>query len=224
MRKGARSNLVLALTVALVVVEWRGRASATVRQQGCSPVGVNVDTTGADYPVGPFDSRGYGEVILCPDTVVTSITFWQPPFQQSFEYYARMYVTGVDTTGRPTNSNIYYVGPTLHGVDTDTVHPSPIVFTFNPPLVLPGAGRYFFDVKADDGFSCAADFALLADTTNRYPDGVGWWTGKLCDPCCPGSSGFVKPGFDMIFDIEFCDTHSTPVLRATWGELKTRYH
>jgi hypothetical protein len=187
-------------------------------------VHVSIDTTGADDPVFPFDSRGYGEVIPCRDTIVTSITYYQPPFRNSFQYYARMYVTGVDTSGRPTNEQIFYVGPTLHGVDTDTMHPSPIVFNFSPPLVLPGAGRYFFDVKADDGFSCAAGFYLMADTTNRYPDGMGWWTGRLCDPCCPGSSGSISPGFDMIFDIEFCDTHSTPTRKQTWGELKMRYH
>ena len=134
-----------------------------------------------------------------------------------------MYVTGVDTTGRPTNDQIYYVGPTLHGVDPDTAHAMPIVFSFSPPLVLPGARRYFFDVKGDDGYSCAAAFWLMADTTNRYADGMGWHSGKLCDLCCPGSSGSISPGFDMIFDIEFCDTHSTPTLARTWGQLKEVY-
>ena len=155
---------------------------------------------------------------------MTSITYWQPPFAVSFDYYARMYVTGTDALGQPTNAQIYYVGPTLHGVDTDTVHPNPIVFTFSPPLVLPGAGRYFFDLKADNGSNCLAGFWLMADTTNRYVDGMGWHSGKLCDPCCPGSSGRISPGFDMIFDIEFCDTHSTPVLKRSWGQLKQTYH
>jgi hypothetical protein len=28
---------------------------------------------------------------------------------------------------------------------------------------------------------------------------------------------------DLLFDIEFCDTHPTPVRRQTWGELKVIY-
>ena len=188
----------------------------------CTAVSISIDTTAADDPVFPFDTRGYGEVILCRDTIVTSITYWQPPHTQTLPYSARMYVTGTDALGRP-NEQYYYIGPYLRGVDPDTAHAIPIVFSFSPPLVLPGAGRYFFDVKADDGFSCAAGFWLMADTTNRYVDGMGWWSGKLCDPCCPGSYAPVTPGFDMIFDIEFCDTHSTPTLARTWGQLKQVY-
>jgi hypothetical protein len=194
--------------------------SARGSNQSCTSIQLAIDTTGADYAVAPFDSRGFGEVIPCRDTIVTSITYWQPPFQISFEYYARLYVTAVDSTGRPYN-NIIYRSPILHGVDTDTIRPSPIVFVFNPPLVLPGTGKYFFDVKADDG-ACGGMFWLLADTTNRYPDGAAWETGKFCDPSSPGSSS-GWPGLDMIFDIEFCDTHTTPVTKQTWGGLKSRY-
>src|SRR6516225_3519956 len=130
----------------------------------CTAVSISIDTTAADDPVFPFDTRGYGEVILCRDTIVTSITYWQPPHTQTLPYSARMYVTGTDALGRP-NEQYYYIGPYLRGVDPDTAHAIPIVFSFSPPLVLPGAGRYFFDVKADDGFSCAAGFWLMADTT-----------------------------------------------------------
>jgi hypothetical protein len=207
----------------LLSAHHSSRSAVRLASQSCVPVQVSVDTAAANYPVYDFDTRGYGEVILCRDTIVTSITYWQPPFRESFEYYARMYVTSVDSSGRPTNDHIYYVGPTLHGVDSDTLHPSPIVFTFDPPLVLPGAARYFFDVKADDGLSCISDFWLLADTTDRYVDGRGWETGKLCDPCCPGGPSSISPAFDLIFDIAFCDTHSTPTLQRTWGELKARY-
>ena len=212
------------LAVALLVAP-HGVAKTALRPSAgsCAPVSISIDTTAADYPVIVFDTRGFGEVIPCRDTIVTSITYWQPPHTQTLEYYARMYVTGVDATGRPANDHVYYVGPTLHGVDPDTAHAMPIVFSFSPPLVLPGAGRYFFDVKGDDGYSCAAACWLMAVTTNRYVDGMGWHSGKLCDPCCPGSSGSISPGFDMIFDIEFCDTHSTPTLTRTWGQLKQVY-
>jgi hypothetical protein len=179
-----------------------------------------IDTTGADFAVPVFESRGWGEVIPCRDTIVTSITFWQPAFRTAFTYDARLYVTSVDSAGRPFN-NVLYSGPILHGVDTDTIGPSPIAFTFNPPIILPGAGSYFFDVKADDG-GCGGDFWLLADTTNRYVDGAAWQTGKFCDPSSPGSSSGWE-GLDMIFDIEFCDTHTTSVIEQTWGALKARY-
>jgi hypothetical protein len=108
-------------------------------------------------------------------------------------------------------------------VDTNPTGPSPIEFAFDPPVVLPGTGRYYFDVKADDG-GCGGLFWLLADTTNRYSDGAAWQTGKLCDQRYPGSSFPGLPGEDMIFVIEFCDTHTTPVTKQTWGDLKAKYH
>jgi hypothetical protein len=214
---------VLAVLSLLATLASTGRPSplAAVSAQACTPVHLAIDTTGANSAVPCFDSRGFGEVILCPDTVVSSITYWQPPYRESFEYYARLYVMAADSTGQPFPT-IYYIGTIIHGVDADTLRPSPIVFAFTPALVLPGVGRYLFLVKADDGL-CGGDFWLLGDTTNRYADGAAWDSGQFCDPRAPGSIGPGQPGFDLIFDIEFCDTHTTPALRATWGSLKSRY-
>ncbi len=208
--------------IAATVIGQGGARAAPLPAQACALVQIAIDTTGANDPVSPFDTRGYGEVILCRDTIVTSITYWQAPTIFAGEYYVRMYVTSVDSSGRPFN-NVLYAGPVQQGITADPTHPSPITFVFEPPLVLPGPGKYFFDVKADDGLTCASQVWLLADTMDRYPDGMGWWTGKYCDPISPGSAGSVAPGFDMIFDIEFCDTHTTPVLRGSWGMLKAAY-
>ena len=193
----------------------RAAASAT-----CAPLHVSVDTTGARYSESPEDGRGWGQVVLTQDTIIVSITFWRRDTLAGAD--TRLFVTTVDSTGMPDVLNIVYTGPVFLVPIGDGVHASPVTFAFDPPLTLPGAGRYFFDVMP---VSCPDFFILMADTTNRYPDGAARKTGKLCGAPAPGG---VFPGtspyLDLMFDAEFCDTHSTPTRRATWGELKTRYH
>jgi hypothetical protein len=189
------------------------------RTQACQHFEVGIDTVGADYFANPFDSRGWGETIQCRDTIVNFITFYQPALADTFYYDARMYVFPVDSNGRPQPAAIS-IGPTIEGLDPDPTHPNPLVFSFTPPLILPGPGQYFFDVKEAH---CSGDFYLLADTTNRYPDGSAWLTGVLCDPSGVGGPSRPRPLMDLVFDIDFCDTHSTPVLRRSWGAIKQIY-
>jgi hypothetical protein len=181
---------------------------------------VSVDTTGADYSESPEDGRGWGQVVQTQDTIVVSITFWRRDTLSGAD--TRLFVTTVDSTGMPNVNDIVYAGPVFLVPIGDGVHASPVTFSFGPPLTLPGAGRYFFDVM---GVSCPDFFILMADTTNRYPEGAAWKTGKLCGTPAPGGVfGGTNPNLDLMFDAEFCDTHSTPTKRGTWGELKTRYH
>jgi hypothetical protein len=192
----------------------------------CSPVHVTVDTTGAALHV-PFDQgRGYGEIILAADTLVTSVTFWVPHQYDNFFMQGFLFITVVDSNGAsahfPETTNVVYASQLVTPPLGDGVHLRPFSFTLTPPAALPKPGEYFFLLSEG---TCFGGILLLAQDGNPYPNGLVWETGTSdCSGRGPGTPTSSYPTQDLCMDVTFCDTHSTPVLRGSWGELKTRYH
>jgi hypothetical protein len=161
---------------------------------------------------------------LAQDTIITKITVWRPPNTPS-SVGMHLYVTGTDSAMvRPLVAEMLLDGPTVTVFDSDPPGQAiEVPFVLDPPLVLPGVGTYAFFLQAE-GCSPGAVWYIRANETNPYPDGLYWITGRVVNPPC--HLRFVDGGennTDLLFDIEFCDTHPTPTRRQTWGELKVIY-
>lgn len=185
---------------------------------GCAPANVVIDGTPPDTLVGAFDGRGYGQVIAVTATRLAAIRFEMPETLASYWSQAILYVMSVDANGRPdvVDPPIYIsqvIGPPPDiGQD-----PTPLVFVFDPPMVLPGIGRYFFDVNEN---ACLGDIRLLGNRTNAYTGGGAWKTAPSnCDGRGPGGVEFNDSQLDLLCEITYCDL-ATPVVRRTWGAVK----
>jgi hypothetical protein len=201
----------------LIVADARSAPSA------CRPNRVVVDTSSADTVIVFDDSRGYGQVIQADDTLVTAITFWKAAQPDTFPTPAILFVTNVDSTGRPDVISRVFVSQIVQGPFGDGIHPIPLTFTFDPPMVLPHRGAFFFDLN-EQSDQCIGVIRALGDHRNDYAGGGAWKTGtSACDGTYPG--GLAAPfdsNLDLIFDITFCDA-LVPTRRQTWGEIKMLY-
>jgi hypothetical protein len=221
-----RLSFLAALTLTAICNFVASRAEPQARSdQACIPIHVALDTTFADTVLVANDSRGYGQVISVADTLVSSITFWRPAQPDTFPEPAVLYVTSVDSTGRPNVLDVLYASPIVGGPYGDGIHAIPLTFTFDPPLALPKAGSYYFDVNEENPPDpCIGVVRLLGDTRNDYVYGGAWKTGiSDCNGQGPGGPFPNNPRLDMVFEITLCDTN-TPTRLRTWGELKARYH
>ena len=192
--------------------------------------GCVADTIGLDPSIwttgrGTFLGRALGQTFLAVDTVITRITVWRPPNIIDV-VGAHLFVTTVDTTRvppRPVTQGILQDGPTVTIRDSDP--PGQLIrmdFVIEPPLKLPRPGLYAFFIQRE---GCdAGETRLIASDANPYPYGIYWITGRVISPPCalaPVDGG--EDYTDLIFQIEFCDTHATPVRARTWGEVKQLY-
>jgi hypothetical protein len=191
--------------------------------QPCQPVHVQLDPATWDTAREPFLGRAVGQSFVAPDTVITRITVWRPPNNRSV-IGAHLYVTGADENGRPDVAQMLLDGPTVRVFDsTPSGQLIEMSFSLDPPLLLPMPGTYAFFLQAE---AChqGAVWMIAASNANPYPGGITWITGRVAEyPCYLRSVDGGGDNSDLLFDIEFCDTHPTPVRRQTWGELKVIY-
>jgi hypothetical protein len=213
----------LAAVFVLAALTTLFSAGACWAQQAppCQPTNVVIDAAPPDTVLEAFNGRGQGQVILVADTLVSEITFEMPAYPGINFSYGILYVMDVDVNGRPIVSEApVYTSQLIPSPQGTGLDPVPLVFTFDPPMVLPRLGRYFFDVNEA---VCLGVIRLLGDTTNRYSYGGTWPTGQSgCDGRGPGSPTVNDPQLDLICDISYCDL-ATPVMRKTWGSLKVIY-
>ena len=207
---------------AIVLVCAPLRGTSWSASSTCVPARIVVDTTLADTALNVIDGEGFGETVLVADTVVTAITFWLRSRPLVLNYSAIIYVTSVDSTGRPSNASLLYVSDRQNGIiGGPTTFYVPVTVRPNPPLLLPGPGQYYFNLSEA---SCQGHFLIAVDSTNSYAAGHVWGSGTtLCLDNGPGGPSQPRPKLDLVMDIEFCDTHSTPKLARTWGQLKEVY-
>jgi len=174
---------------------------------------------------GTFFGRALGQTFLAVDTVITRITVWRTP-NDIDAVGTHLFVTTVDTTRtppRPVTQGILQDGPTVFVRDSDP--PGQLIrmdFVIEPPLVLPQPGLYAFFLQRE---GCdAGETRIIASTNNPYPYGIYWLTGRMVFlPCGLRSVTSGEDFTDLIFQIEFCNTHATPVRARTWGGLKLLY-
>ena len=191
----------------------------------CVPDTVGLDSSIWNTGRGTFFGKALGQTFLAVDTVITRITVWRPPNIIDV-VGAHLFVTTVDATQQPPSpvtQAIIQDGPTVVVRDSDP--PGQLIrvdFIIEPPLGLPRPGLYAFFIQRE---GCdIGETRLAASTDNPYPYGIYWITGRTAGgPCLLRSVGGGEDFTDLIFEIEFCNTHATPVRGRTWGELKLLY-
>ena len=164
-----------------------------------------------------------GQSFTATDTLVRSITVWGRNYGPST--WMKLWVTGTATYeggDYPDLERIIQEGPAVIS-EEGVGHPVKVQFAFDPPLVLPGPGKYGFFVQDP----CFFYFDLYVSYENPYPGGQLRRTSRTRLEGCRidgmfGSSGYAS--YDLLFEIEFCKTDSaTPVRPTSWGQLKRIY-
>jgi hypothetical protein len=195
------------------------RASGT-----CVQDSIGIDSALANNSSGTILGEATGQTFYAVDTLLKSLTVWRVASEcQNFLIGIHLYITRADSSGRPLTQQIVLDGPSLVVPNGDCVHPIAFQWDFDPPFALPGSGIYAFFLQVPMS-QCPSYFDVLGhDGEDAYPPGHLWST--LRTDFCDLPQGLVSwPASDMNFIAVFCDTHSTPILRHTWGELKMRYH
>jgi hypothetical protein len=189
----------------------------------CSPVHLRLEpsiwNTSREADLG----RAVGQTFLAQDTLISRITVWLPPnFPNSIG--AHLYVTGVDTTnGQPDTGDILLDGPTVYA--NNGVPPGEfidMVFDLDPPLSLPRPSTYCFFIRTEH---CSpGSWFIIANNANPYPNGLYWLTGRITTLSC-GLRNVIggENNTDLLFDITFCSTGTTPTRPTTWGRVKVIY-
>jgi hypothetical protein len=178
-----------------------------------------IDTTGSVTEVAAMWGEGPGQTFVAEDTLISAITVWRHPVETPNPAEMKLWITELDSTGRPRASRIVFEGPVLQVSHGDGIHPIAIRFELDPPAVLPHRGKFAFFVQNQ----CYWFFDLLIRDGTVSPDGELWRSEiSNFDGCILKGISDRFDDFDLCCRIEFCDT-PTPVLRPTWGRVKAIY-
>lgn len=205
----------------LVASSW---LDATPPRAEVDPCGMTtpfgVDTSFATDNIGVLGGEAPGETILATDTLIRSVTVWRVAVQTPYGGSLKLWITEVDSTGKPLTDRVIHEGPVITVPFGDGIHPIKMEFVLDPPVSLPRPGKYF--VAAQD--YCGGHWGLLTNANNVYPDGTLWRTGRSSFSGCmlrPNPSQFVSA--DLVFTVEFCRDTTTATRPASWGRLKVLY-
>jgi hypothetical protein len=196
-----------------------GGMAAPTGPKPCLTISVSVDTSQVDSFETVYLGRGWGQVFAADDTILRAVTVWRPAFEPVVYSTGQLFITVVDSTGRPIGYDVLLVGPSQLAPQGDSVHATPWRFEISPPFALPHRGLYFFDIIDN---TCLGEFNLVANTHDPYAPGGAWKTTAGFDCSSPAGVFTETPGIDLVFKIEFCDT-TTATRSSTWGQLKKRY-
>lgn len=213
-----RTSWAIVLGTALLGTSGAGADSAN----GCVPSFVSVDTSHANNYAAGRCGAALGETFVAEQTLISSITVWRPAFLTPLGIGYKLWITEVDSTGRPDVDRPIQEGPVMRFIYGDGIHPIEMKFVLDPPVVLPRPGQYYFAVQDYCGSS---SLVLLRDSTNSYPGGHIWKNDITCFEACSYLRAFMLsfPDEDLVFTVEFCGDAPTPVRGRSWGELKIKY-
>jgi len=186
----------------------------------CQPSSIGVDPSLATSSTATSLGDAFGQVITVGDTLVSSITIWRSFFIDSSSVGVHLFVANVDSLGRPDPQDLVLDGPTVFHVVSDSVHPTPFTFAFDPPLALPHAGKYELLFQASP---CCSSFFFIYREVDTYPGGSLWWNDPSCGSSCrlrPSPTPFANQ--DLVFRVEFCG-QGTAAVGTSWGRVKDRY-
>jgi len=127
----------------------------------------------ADERVAALDGEAPGETFHAVEPLITSITVWRAAVETLSNTHMKLWITEVDSIGKPLTDHIVLGGPAILVPFGDGVHPIKIQYTFDPPVELPSRGQFFFAIQE----LCYGYFDLLA-TEDAYPSGGAWRTGR----------------------------------------------
>ena len=205
------------LFAVVALVLFAGPSGA--RSDPCNLVSVGIDTSYANDLVGVLCGEAPGETFLAADTLVQSITVWRAAVETPHGGGFKLWITRVDSTGRPQWTQVVLEGPVIYVPFGDGVHPIKMEYLFDPPFALPGPGPYWFAVQD----YCGSHFDLLITSLNLYPDGGLWRSSESCFESCILRGAGNLSSYDLVFTIEFCRDTVTAVHPTSWGQLKTIY-
>jgi len=186
------------------------------------PESVSVDTSLADRSshANTLPGEAPGQTFLATDTLIRSITVWRYRLPNPNSSPMKLWITEVESTGRPLLDHVVLEGPTIQVPFGDGIHPTKVEFAFDPPIVLPHRGTYFFAVQN----ACLGWWGLLANLHDVYPNGTLWRTERIVGgPCILRRSINEFADYDLIFTIVFCREGETPTLPRSWGQVKVIY-
>lgn len=210
----SRGSKPIALAMVAVVLGFTKGAAAP-----CDPETVGVDTSRGQGLAAAVRGSSVGQTFTTSDTLIRSITVWRSRDEDTTAAPMKLWITGTYEDGLPDLNNIILSGPALVAFG-DGVHPVKIQYVFDPPLALPGPGKYAFFIQPECSFLY---ISLLFATTDDYPGGRAVGSYRGFGDCDLGRAFFFDPLDDLAFDVESCRTHLTPVRRQTWGALKAIY-
>ena len=225
--KPIRSRAALRLSLVLGAALGNSLSSnswASPADSACELSHVRLDPAIWNIRSGTFLGRAVGQTFFAPETLISSLTVWRPPNQPS-AVGVHLFVTEVDTQlARPQANPPFFDGPTIIRYDSDP--PGQLIemrFVLEPPLALPHRGLYAFFLQAAGCWPGEINF--IANNTNPYPHGIHWITGRVEQPppCYLRGVDRGNDSADILFDIEFCGSGSTPTLPTSWGRLKVIY-
>ena len=159
--------LMVLLPAASTASEARPGARAGLAQGACQPDSVGVDTLLAGDVGDIILGMAWGETFTAADTLISSVTVWRLAAEHNDPSPLKFWITEVDSSGRPHTHLVVYDGPTLSFTSPDSIRPTTLVYSFDPPIALPRPSTYCFWVQE----VCAGYADLLIDTGNHYPGG-----------------------------------------------------
>lgn len=211
------------LRVASVIAAILGLAHScpvvTAAPAPCPGTYVGVDSTAGTVSGELILGMAWGQSFVASDTLLLSATVWRIPSEAANPSALKFWITEVDSSGKPHTHLVVYEGPTISVVSADTSRPTPIVYTFDPPVPLPRPGPYCFWVQE----VCSGYADLLIDPHDDYAGGSLWNTFRSdFDGCILRDFPRSLLSEDLAFRLQFCDT-VVPVRRSSWGQVKARY-
>ena len=221
----SRASLVLATSFFLFLAWPPASSSAGTSSAGCTAFkSIGIDTVFAGDAFGGNRGSAILETFVAPETLISSITVWRYPLEHFFENPLKLWILNVDSTGTPLEHSVVLDGPLWSGTSPDSIHPTEVTYTFDPPVVLPG--RKMYSIAIQD-YQCILYFDLLttggSDPVDRYPEGHAWGSSiSNFQNCILHGAMYDFSPLDLVFTIHFCDL-AVPARKMTWGELKTHY-
>src|SRR6266516_2507837 len=131
-----------ALLTALVGLALGCLDARAAPAEPCPAIIVAVDSTKGSVSGDIILGKAWGESFVAPDTILSSARVWRIPSEAANPSDLKFWITEVDSTGKPHTHLVVYEGPTISVVSADTSRPTPIVYTFDPPVHLPRPGQY----------------------------------------------------------------------------------
>jgi len=211
----------------IVTAAWFIAAGALAARaetsESCVSETVAIDVSLRQERIVAFLGMSVGQSFTATDTLIRSITVWGN--NDGPRTWMKLWVTGTSTWEGEFYADLgkmIHEGPTVVS-ENGTGQPVKVQFAFDPPLVLPGPGKYGFFVQDP----CFFYFDLYVSYEDPYPGGRLERTSRTRLEGCRIDGAINMIGFeayDLIFEIEFCNTDSaTPVHPMSWGKLKLIY-
>ena len=221
-----RMSLLLVASALIVTGAQAGASShAATPLASCTTFqSIGIDTMLAGDLYGGYLGSAVCQTFVAPETLISAVTVWRTPIEHALDVPLKLWIVDVDSTGKPLANSVVLDGPIWEQTSPDSIHPTEVTYSFDPPVVLPGRGMYSIAIQ---DYQCVLYFDLLTTaqfgSVDQYPLGHAWRSLRSDFGNCVLRSAMqdLSP-MDLIFTIQFCDT-AVPTRKTSWGQLKMHY-